>query len=48
MTTFADLATAHCTPLRGPEHQLPPERIAALLDVLPEGWRLIDDGPAIE
>jgi 4a-hydroxytetrahydrobiopterin dehydratase len=48
MTTLAELATAHCTPLRGVEHQLSPERVAALLDALPEGWRLLDDGAAIE
>ncbi|MCZ8113515.1 4a-hydroxytetrahydrobiopterin dehydratase [Silanimonas sp.] len=48
MTTLSELATAHCTPLRGAEHQLSPERVAALLAVLPAGWRLIDDGPAIE
>ena len=48
MTTLAELAAAHCTPLRGAEHQLSPERIADLLNALPDGWRLIDDGPAIE
>lgn len=47
MTTLAELATAHCT-LRGAEHQLSSDRIAALLAVLPAGWRLVDDGPAIE
>ena len=48
MTTLAELATAHCTPLRGAEHQLSSDRIAALLAVLPAGWRLVDDGLAIE
>jgi 4a-hydroxytetrahydrobiopterin dehydratase len=48
MTTFAELANAQCTPLRGAEHQLSPERVADLLGLLPEGWRLIDDGPAIQ
>lgn len=47
MDRFAELATARCTPLRGVEHQLSPERVAELLDALPEGWRLIDDGAAI-
>lgn len=48
MTTFAELRTAHCTPLRGAEHQLSPARITDLLRALPEGWRLIEDSPAIE
>lgn len=48
MTTLAELATARCTPLRGPEHRLPPGRIAELLRLLPEGWRQVDDGLAIE
>lgn len=47
MSSFSELVTAHCTPLRGAQHQLSPERIAGLLDALPEGWRLIDDGSAI-
>ena len=47
-TTFAELAASRCTPLRGAEHQLSPERVADLLRVLPEGWRIVDDGPAIE
>jgi len=47
MTTFSELAAARCSPLRGVEHQLSPERVATLLDALPEGWRLIDDGSAI-
>lgn len=47
MSSFSELATAHCTPLRGAQHQLSPERTASLLDALPEGWRLIDDGSAI-
>ena len=48
MTTFAELAAAHCAPLRGVEHQLSPERVAELLRALPEGWRLIEDGATIE
>ncbi len=48
MTTANELAAAHCTLLRGVEHQLSPDRIADLLGVLPEGWRLVEDGTAIE
>lgn len=48
MTTFAELAAAHCTPLRGAEHQLSAERVSTLLASLPSGWRWVDDGPAIE
>jgi 4a-hydroxytetrahydrobiopterin dehydratase len=48
MPTLAELHAARCTPLRGIEHQLSAERTAELLAVLPTGWRLIDDGPAIE
>ncbi len=47
MTTFTELRNAHCTPLRGVEHQLSPEHIAHLLKCLPEGWRLVEDGSSI-
>ena len=47
MTTFAELGSRHCAPLRGLEHRLSPERVADLLAVLPEGWRLVEDGSAI-
>lgn len=47
MKTFDDLCRARCTPLRGLEHQLPNERVAELLALLPEGWMRIEDGKAI-
>lgn len=47
MTTLADLRAQRCMPLRGAEHQLSPERTAELLRLLPEGWRLVEDGQAI-
>lgn len=48
MTAFAELVSSQCTPLRGLEHQLRPERATTLLQVLPEGWRLTEDGAAIQ
>jgi 4a-hydroxytetrahydrobiopterin dehydratase len=41
--TLAELCTLHCKPLRGPEHALKQEEIAALLPALP-GWALAGDG----
>jgi 4a-hydroxytetrahydrobiopterin dehydratase len=48
MTTLAELAASRCMPLRGAEHQLSPERAADLSKALPDGWRVVDDGAAIE
>ena len=36
----------HCRPLRGAEHRLPPETVAAMLARFPE-WELVEDGQAI-
>lgn len=47
MRTYTELLAARCSPLRGLEHQLAPERVADLLRLLPEGWRLVEDGSAI-
>lgn len=41
-----DLALAHCTPRRGAEHRLAPDRIAALGAQVPE-WSVVEDGQAI-
>ena len=46
MPAFDDLATQHCRPLRGPEHRLSADAVAARLAALP-GWALIEDGAAI-
>ena len=48
MTTLPELSTSRCVPLRGLENQLSMDRVATLLTVLPAGWRLLDDGQAIE
>ena len=41
-----DLALARCTPRRGEEHRLAPDRIAALVAHVPE-WSVVEDGQAI-
>lgn len=41
-----DLALARCTPRRGAEHRLAPERADALLAQLRE-WSIVEDGQAI-
>lgn len=41
-----DLAQAHCTPRKGPEHRLAPDRVSELLAGMP-GWSLVEDGQAI-
>ena len=46
MSDLIPLAQAHCVPLRGSEHRLPPARIAELLPQLP-GWELVEDGHAL-
>ena len=38
--TLTDLTSAHCTPLRGPQHQLSAAQIAEHLALLP-GWALV-------
>ena len=46
MPAFDDLARQHCRPLRGLEHRLSADAVAARLAALP-GWELIEDGAAI-
>jgi 4a-hydroxytetrahydrobiopterin dehydratase len=46
MSTVNDLATQHCQPLKGKEHALDPERVAALLEQL-SGWTLSENPQAI-
>lgn len=41
-----DLALARCTPRRGAEHRLSPERVAEFGARLPE-WTVVEDGTAI-
>lgn len=41
-----DLALARCTPRRGIEHRLAPDRADALLGQL-QGWSIVEDGQAI-
>jgi 4a-hydroxytetrahydrobiopterin dehydratase len=47
MPAFDDLASRHCRPLKGAEHRLAAEEVAARLAVLPL-WALSADGEAIE
>ena len=46
MTTISELATRHCTPLKGEQHRLPGGDVKTLLAALP-GWELVEDGAAI-
>jgi len=46
MPLLTELASRHCTPLRGPEHKLAEDKIAGYLNALP-GWQRIEDGQAI-
>jgi 4a-hydroxytetrahydrobiopterin dehydratase len=46
MDTLVSLAARSCTPLRGAEHRLAPERVQAALALLP-GWELVEEGLAI-
>ena len=46
MPAFDDLASRHCRPLKGPEHLLGAEAVAARLAALP-GWAVQEDGAAI-
>lgn len=41
-----DLATRHCTPLRGDQHRLPLAEIQRLLPALPQ-WAVASDGLSI-
>ena len=46
MPAFDDLATQHCRPLRGAQHRLSGDAVAARLASLP-GWEQVEDGAAI-
>lgn len=46
MSEIDNLRQSHCQPRKGAEHQLPDNRIDALLAQLPDWWRS-DDGGAI-
>ena len=46
MSMLNELASRHCTPLRGPEHRLPADTMHGYLNALP-GWRSIQNGQAI-
>jgi 4a-hydroxytetrahydrobiopterin dehydratase len=46
MSMLNELASRHCTPLRGPEHLLAGEVVQGYLNALP-GWRLVESGMAV-
>ena len=46
MSLLSELASRHCTPLRGAEHRLPEDQVTGYLSALP-GWERIEDGQAI-
>ena len=46
MSMLNELASRHCTPLRGSEHLLPADTAQGYLNALP-GWRLVENGMAI-
>jgi 4a-hydroxytetrahydrobiopterin dehydratase len=46
MSMLNELASRHCTPLRGPEHLLPADTVQGYLSALPD-WRLVENGMAI-
>jgi 4a-hydroxytetrahydrobiopterin dehydratase len=46
MPLLAELATRHCTPLRGPDHRLSAEQVQHSLDAL-HGWMPAENGQAI-
>lgn len=47
MPALAELASRHCTPLRGAGHRLSAADAQGSLEVLPVGWELCDGGQAI-
>ena len=47
MPTFAELASRHCSPKRGPGNRLSAEDTQGYLHALPTGWILIDQGQAM-
>jgi len=46
MSMLNELASRHCTPLRGPENLLASDAVHGYLNALP-GWRSIENGMAI-
>ena len=46
MSQLADLASRHCTPLKGAENCLPDAQCRQWLAALP-GWELVEDGAAM-
>ncbi|KFN44479.1 4a-hydroxytetrahydrobiopterin dehydratase [Arenimonas oryziterrae] len=46
MSLLAELASRHCSPLRGQDHLLPEDKIRGYLNALPD-WERIEDGQAI-
>jgi 4a-hydroxytetrahydrobiopterin dehydratase len=46
MPLLTELASRHCTPLRGPGHRLSAEDVQRSLGAL-HGWMLVDNGQAI-
>jgi len=46
MSELADLASRHCSPLRGAEHRLPEAQCRQWLAALPD-WELVENGEAI-
>ena len=46
MTTINELAARRCQPLKGAEHRLAGDAVAARLAALP-GWELVEDGLAL-
>ena len=46
MSMLSELASRHCTPLRGAEHLLPADTAHGYLNALP-GWHLVENGMAV-
>ncbi|MFA6986461.1 MAG: 4a-hydroxytetrahydrobiopterin dehydratase [Arenimonas sp.] len=47
MPIFAEIASRHCAPKRGPDHRLSAEDVQGYLHALPPGWILVENGQAI-
>ena len=47
MPGFAELASSHCVPRRGPGQLLSAEETQVLLHTLPLGWILVENGQAM-
>ena len=46
MSLLTELASRHCTPLRGAAHKLADDKLRGFLAALP-GWERVEDGAAI-